>query len=474
MRPQANRYLCCTGRYCAPAILIAATFAAYATSFRGVIHFNDYTVLLDDPATQSFAAWTKSLGSGLRPLSKLTYLFNRHLGGGLTGLHTVNIAVHALAAVSVFCIGRRVFRDGCLPLWQSPAFWAAMLFAVHPVHTEAVTYISGRTTALAALFCAGSLLAFSVPSDTRHARLMWYVASPLLFAAALMCKETVVLLPLGLFWWEVCTCRGRTTAALAKLRIHGAMLIGFTVVVLANSVMFRLAAESVGRYSIGEAFVRHAHGLIYLLSRLIAVNRLCIDPALDGIARSAAANVGTVLLAAGLCAGTFLLRFRYRSAAFALGWFMLFSFLQFLPMPRSDIVNERHAYPANMGLFLLSGAFVGALLQLRRYGAAVAAALVIVCVLLAATTSIRSLDYHDPLRLWESTVRLAPHNPRAWSNLGLAWERGLEFEKALRCYEKALGVRPDYAPAHAHRLRVTQRMRIKKPVCPVEKTILLF
>ena len=76
-------------------------------------------------------------------MSLRTLVLNWSIDSGPVGFHVVNIALHALNAVLLFFIGRRLFGE-------KPALVAALLFALHPMQTEAVTYISGRSSSLMA------------------------------------------------------------------------------------------------------------------------------------------------------------------------------------------------------------------------------------------------------------------------------------------------------------------------------------
>ena len=127
-----------------PALLVAAlAAAAYLPSLGAVFQFDDYNVIVNYPTVHSWQALFERAGGGVRPLLKASYTLNWTLGFGFS---LFNILVHALNATLLFLVGDRLFRD------RRAALIAALLFALHPAATEAVTYISGRSSSLMAAF----------------------------------------------------------------------------------------------------------------------------------------------------------------------------------------------------------------------------------------------------------------------------------------------------------------------------------
>ena len=159
-------------RWTAVAALIAAVCIVHLPALGASFQFDDYNVVLRDPRVQSFDAWAASM-PGMRPLLKLSYALNHELGGGVRGFRLLNIAIHALNAVLVLLLAARLSaRHG---LTARPAlgvaFAVALVFALHPAQTEAVTYVSGRSSALVALCCLAAMLAWL--NDTLLSPGMW-------------------------------------------------------------------------------------------------------------------------------------------------------------------------------------------------------------------------------------------------------------------------------------------------------------
>jgi hypothetical protein len=110
------------------------------------------------------------------------------------GYHVSNIILHAACALMVYGLTRHVMGKGL------PAIFAALIFALHPVQTEAVAYISGRADILVTFFIVGAMLAaFRSVAAKDEAALLWHRLSLASFIAALLSKEVAITLPFLIF-----------------------------------------------------------------------------------------------------------------------------------------------------------------------------------------------------------------------------------------------------------------------------------
>jgi hypothetical protein len=396
--------------------------AAYLPSLWGVFHFDDYNVIVHYDTVHSWSALAERWGGGVRPLLKASYTLNWTLGGGF---HLLNIALHALNALLLFLIGEKLFRD------RRAALIAALLFALHPAATEAVTYISGRSSSLMALFYLGALLAY-----LRGAH--WSISASL-FVLAVATRETAVTLPVALLLCELC--RGERPAWREILRrqwAHWTLLLAGGLFLLLNQRYFDLVAYGFGERSLADNLLTQVGGVSYLVLRLVSLHGYNIDPALPTLTEWTPALVFqafllTILLTIGIA------NLRRRPwIAFGVLWF----FLQLAPtnsiVPRLDVANDRQLYLASWGLFL------ALCIQLRHLPNFAFAG---VAVLFAATGVARQLDYRSEIVLWESSVALAPWNARGHNNLGYAYQLAGRTQEARREYQAALLFDPRHAKA---------------------------
>ncbi|MBK7949778.1 MAG: hypothetical protein IPK00_13770 [Deltaproteobacteria bacterium] len=178
-------------------MLLIVVGAAYANAFAASFQFDDWDVIVRDPRVQSLTAWWDSM-PGIRPLLKLGYALNHASGLGAVGFHAVNVAIHAVNALLAYAIVRALAArhgpgpkpgpgpstdPGTGPATRESSIagssavsttaaasttstdWlalvAGLVFALHPVQTEAVTYASGRSTSLSTGLALASLLVWA-------------------------------------------------------------------------------------------------------------------------------------------------------------------------------------------------------------------------------------------------------------------------------------------------------------------------
>jgi len=165
-----------------PLIIIITIFIAYLNPLLwGIFQFDDYNVIVDNPNIHTWHSWLNNLGHGIRPLLKFTYTLNWTSGTGIFGFHLMNITVHIVNAVMIYFLSLRLIgRFTNITSGRDAAFITAILWALHPVQTEAVTYICGRSTSLMTMFYIGSFWAY-IHGTGEKRRFWFYIVSPLLF-----------------------------------------------------------------------------------------------------------------------------------------------------------------------------------------------------------------------------------------------------------------------------------------------------
>ncbi|MET0378131.1 MAG: tetratricopeptide repeat protein [Spongiibacteraceae bacterium] len=408
---------------------LAAIGALYWPATAGPFQFDDYNVIVDNPAVHSLPAWFDSM-PGIRPLLKLSYTLNWVLAPQPLpqpfGFHLFNVGCHLLNGALVFLILRRLNaehrRAGLI------AFSGAALFALHPAQTEAVTYICGRSVALMSLFYLAAIYTWL---NARRA------ASLALFLCALLVKETAWTLPFALLLIELA--RGASlTAAVQRLWPQWATLAGGACLLLTIDDYRRLLAHSLAIRDMSDNLRLQIAGQFYLLTQPLLLLRTNIDP---DPAHSASALTPALVLGALYAAGLVMIAraFHLRWIGFALLWF----FLHLLPtnslLPRNDIANDRQLYLALIGPALIVARSLVTLLQVRM----AAPALGVLALLLATKTWQRNDDYRSEVALWQAAAQHSPDKPRVWNNLGFAYQQQGDIEAARAAYRRALLLDPE-------------------------------
>lgn len=442
--------------------LLAAVALVYANSLAGPFQFDDYNVIVDNRWVHGLEAWWQSM-PGFRPLLKLSHALNWAASPSPWGFHALNLAVHGANALLVWALARHWLAALARPtLAADAAWWLALLFALHPAATEAVTYISGRSVSLVALPYLASLLCFA-EGQRRGNRWLSALASPLLFALALGVRETAVTLPVALFllaWFAGASPR----AALRGLGPHLAVLLLALLAALATGVYARFLHYSLGTRGVFEQLLAQAEALRYLSAQAALFLPPNVDPDLRVPVGPDARTLATLAAVVFAAAIALLSRRRWPWLGFGFAWVAL----QLAPtnslLPRFDLANDRHLYLALPGLALL---LVVPLLQAgwRPLGRAALLALALWMGLLAHR---RNDDWRSELALWQATVQSSPDKARPWVNLGWARQQAGDTEGARAAYECALALDPAHEQALVNRalLPGAGPSRAPDPACP--------
>ena len=422
-------------------VLFVAVCAAYFNSFGGDYQFDDYNVIVNDPTVASLGAWLQAQPS-IRPLLKLTYTLNNISHLGLYGFHVVNLLIHLISSLLVYGVLRRlthdddiVFRDQRLA-----ALLAALVFALHPAQTEAVTYLSGRSTSLAAMFALLSMLVWLRGREFGDRRDL-YLRSPFAFLLALLCKEYVAVLPLALLLAaRLQSGRMRWLRfALRESVVHWLVVAAAVGGALAVPRYRELALASLDARDISTNLLTQAHAIVYLAGQMFRFDRLNADPALPVVA---ALDVPGIVFASAVVA-TLLVGLRalrsYPVLAFSILWFFLWLAPTNSFIPRLDVANDRQLY-----LALIGPAFGTARVLPRLLPRVLQWALVPFLIIgLAFATWQRNEVYFDEIAFWHDTAEKAPHNARAFANLGHALALACRASDAERALSLAFELDPN-------------------------------
>jgi tetratricopeptide (TPR) repeat protein len=441
----------CTAGF--PVWLLVATTLAYLNALGAAFQFDDYNIIVDNPNVHSLAAWWRHLFT-LRPLLKLGYALNWSSGLGAVGFHAVNLLLHLANVALLWHLSAHFPRPaGWSPEQTRQArLLLLLLFALEPVQTEAVTYVSGRSMSQMALFAlAGLLLWLRAEANMTSRR----GAALLCFAAAVLSKEVALAAPLLLFLFP-----GRRRGGLGLL----AFLVVTTLALFLAFGYRHLLSEPLARpFAVNLASELNA--LYYLTGQLLRPLALDIDPDLPELhGFSPLLGVQLALLAAALALAWWQRRQR-PWLVFGLGWFLLLLVPTHSLIPRLDLASERHLYLAGVGLYWVvavlltrvrpaSGPPTAATLAGVRPASGPPAARAGMLLLLTLAgmgfTAARNANYRDEISLWRATVAVSPGKARAWNNLGYAYKLAGHREEARAAFQTALRHDPGYRRARAN------------------------
>jgi hypothetical protein len=428
--------------------LMPAVFICYVNALNGTFQFDDYNVIVNNPGVHSWASWVEGLSNGIRPLLKFTYTLNWTMGTGVIGFHLTNILIHLTNACLVYGLAQAFVQQQPQQekLRQVP-FFVALLFAAHPVYTEAVTYICGRSTSLMTLFYLAGLFAY-VSGRLQRNNVQMYGLTPLFFVIALGVKETAVTFPLALLLWEY-ACGGKWKRALASQWPSWLVLISGALIFLFSDSYLAHMERSAQLNSLQGNTANQAVAFFYLMRQWALPFWLNIDPTLP-----LQNDFSAILLPLFFFFVLFMLMvacWRERPwISFALAWAMLQLIPLHLFLPRIDIANDRQMYLAGWPLFL------ALCIELRLWtdGTRTRAVVALLLLGLASLTVLRNQDYVSEIRLWEDTAIKSPDKARVHNNLGYAYMLDHRHNEARREFTTALQLDSDFYQARYNLYRL--------------------
>lgn len=436
-------------------LLAGAVLAAWLPSLDASFQFDDLNVIVADARVQSLGAWLHSLPA-IRPLLRLSYALNHALGDGPAGFRLVNVLVHAANACLVLLLLESLgLRCGLEPARaRSAALLAALLFALHPVQTEAVTYVSGRSSSLSGMFALGSLLAWSRSFEGLHERAGRVLAFAL-GLAALAVKESAIVLPLAMLLWAWVP--GDAAVALRRRQLRSALgcaalLAVAGLVLLALTPYADMVRHSVTRRDPWQNLLAQAQALPWLLGQLARPWQLNADPDLRPVGAASLASLATLAATVVALAAAALGARRRPAVAFAVLWCAVWLLPVNLLFPREDFANDRQLYLALIGPAWLAGWCCARLAWPQRApdarvatGLAAGVANVLVAALLVtlgALTVARNRVYANEVRFWWATAQASPGKARVWNNLGYAYARACRDPEARAAFAQAAELDP--------------------------------
>jgi tetratricopeptide (TPR) repeat protein len=496
----------------AAGLIVLCAVAAYHNSFAGTFLYDDLGAILENhtirhlwPLGQVLSPPTHGETVGGRPLLNLSLAINYAIGGlEVWGYHAANLAIHIAAALLLMGILRRTFLS---PVLQERfggaatllALASTLLWTVHLLQVESVTYIVQRAESLAGFFYlltlysvirgAGSgrgtvpfFAAGTVPFFAAHKPQvpdieagekgdcplspgpprLWYTAAVLACLLGMACKEVMATAPVMVLLYDRTFLAGSFAEAWRRrwgLYVGLAATWGMLAyLVLSTGLMAHqteLGAPDLFSYA------RTQPGVIWHYLRLsVWPKPLCLDyvwPVASGFweVLPGAAVVG--LLAATTVWGLI----RRKAWSFLGAWFFLILAPTSSIFPLAELAFEHRMYLPSAAVAVLgvTGGYAlcdrllprptgsGLRAAAVRWGAPMAV-LAAVLAALGCTTVARNSDYRSPVVFWQDTVKKHPASYFAHCALGNALAGSDRTAEAIEHYQKALLLKPEYATAY--------------------------
>jgi protein O-mannosyl-transferase len=446
-------------------VLVTAAILSYSNTFDVPFIFDDKIRIEENSSIRQLWPASVPMTESNRPFGLYTIAVNYALHGyEVWGYHATNLSIHILAGLALFGIVRRTLLGGALAKrYQTSAtplaFTVALLWLVHPLNTQAVTYIIQRLESLMGLCYLLTLYCFIRAHDSPQRVSWWYCVSVLCCALGMGVKEVMVTAPVMVLWYH--------RAFLAKswkdlfrgpARYYYPALFG-TWGVLAWA-MLRSHAE----YEMGNiGAVKGITPLEYLLSQAGVIThylKLSIWPygqCLDygwPVSRTAREIVPPLFFIGFLFAATVWAIFRHPRWGFLGGWFFVILGPTSSVVPIIDLAFEQRMYLpliAVIALYVFAADGVLSYFANHRHFSEkrlrwIATGVVTLLALqMSVLTWARNEVYRNEISIWEDAIEKAPKNARAHTNLGMILHSHGEANRALDHCKNAVDLAPDNA-----------------------------
>lgn len=443
----------------APLIVVLAGAVVYANSLDAEFVYDDRHWIEDEPDIRSFDRIPSLVSGAARPIWKLSFAANYAVGGlDVFGYHLVNGAIHLLAGITLLGVSRRTLRRKSLPrpIRESAdgiALSIALLWTVHPLQTQAVTYVVQRCESGMGLCLLTTLYASIRGFDAEGWRSrLWTTLAIAACAIGMGTKEVMVVAPILIWLHDRTFLSGAGPTALRRRPgLYGGLascwaipfgLIG--VGALFSGEMARPDLETVSRsaYALTQpAIVLHYVRLALWPQTLVFAYGW---PAAEGWGEILP-TLAMLTLVAG--AGAWAV-WRNRPWGFLAAWFFTILAPTSSIQPIQDLAVEHRMYlplAAVVSAVVLAGFEVA-----RRAGALRAAAVLVVisAVVLGGMTIRRNRDYQSELRLWETVTLGAPDYALGHYNFGTELRAADRNADAIVSLRRAVILDPGHANAH--------------------------
>lgn len=441
-------------------LIVLATLAAYHNCFAVPFFFDDVdsisqnttirhlwpiSSVLSPPQTEGFTV------TG-RPFLNLSLAINYAFGGAtVRGYHATNLVIHVFAGLILFGVVRRTlqrpvlhekFQTSAVPL----ALAVAVLWTVHPLQTEAVTYVVQRAESLMSLFYLLTLYCFIRGTESQRSG-FWLACSIVACVLGMATKEVMVSAPLMVLLYDRTFVAGSFAEAWGK---RWRWYAGLACTWVVAGWLLLGVGNKAGAAGFGTGGILWWQYALTQCWAIVRYLRLCVWPVGQVfdygtmVFRHTTEVIPDLLILVILLTGTGL-GLVYRPCLGFLGaWFFLIlaPSSSVMPVATQSIAEHRMYLPLAavvtlvvMGIHTLLGRRSGVIFLGMAMG-------------LALLTGWRNEDYQSELAIWSDTVAKCPGNARAHTNLGNALLAAGRPTEAIKQCELALRIEPDYAQAH--------------------------
>lgn len=445
-------------------LLALAILAVYANAISGTFVWDDQTIVVRNEAiksfnnipfifTHEFGDMVNYKGNIYRPMQELSYMLDYFLWGmDSIFFHLTNIMLQIGCALALFLLVLKVSASKFI------AFFTALIFGIHPINTEAVTYISGRSDPLYFLFL---LLSFIFYLKFRRSgkvfkKAVYIFSSSLFYALSLLSRETAMVFPFVLAAYEMFGVDDKRERNFYPITPFLGIL---TAYLLFRSLVVHIGSGQGALPDFGSAIFINSKSIVKYLALLIAPINLHMWNVTDILKETARSQfIFNIIILAALAASVIFASRKNKKMLFWFSWFLIFL------APHLNIVKlnapfaEHWIFSASAGIYAIIGTLIFNMASNAKMSRMAAYAILFTAFLYFSILTIsRNADWKDEPALYNNTLKYARF-PKVLSNLGVYYEIKGEYDKSVKAYTEALDLAPNVPLYHNNIAIVYEKM----------------
>jgi protein O-mannosyl-transferase len=451
-------------------ILTLVGIIVYSNTFDCSFHFDDEHSITENPIIKDLSNFTNInywLNPG-RQIAFLSFTLNYHFNKlDVFGYHLINIIIHIITGIFTFFLIKLILnlnnskniKFNKYKNWL--VLFSALFFIVHPLQTQAVTYIVQRMASMAAMFYICSIYLYAigriehVHKNNLKRAFIFYILAVSSGIMGVWTKENAATFPFAMLLFEFFFIRNKDNKIyknyiIISLSIFLVLCISY---ILLNPTIVLSGATSYGfKISSLDYLINQFLVIVrYLQLTVLPINQ-CADygnvnfnfPFIQSFLRLDV--IGSLIFLIGLIVLALFLYKKNKALSYGICWFILALSIESSIIPIDDPMFEHRMYlpMAGLGLFIICSLF---LILNKLKPSCIFTILSALIIVLGLSSYSRNKVWKNDYTLWSDVTIKAPYNARGWYNKGCSLKNLKKDEEEIKYYDEAIRIKPDYHEA---------------------------
>ncbi len=441
-------------------LIIALGIAVFANTFWNGFVYDDDAFIVENKSIRSLknipgyfvsAQYFSAKGefSIYRPIVTLTFALDYKLWKlNPAGYHILNTLFHVLGGIMVYLVLVVLIKK------ELPALVGGLIFVVHPVQTEAVSWIAGRGNTMCLFLCMLSFYYYTKFRDrVNKKRDKYYRLSIIVYAVALLTKEMAICFPLILIAYDYLMFPGNWSKIIYRKKWDFSLLKEYVPYFILSVLYLALRYFAIGRVSqqsywgggIVPTMLTMSKVFVYYTRLMFLPVNLCVDYSIP-VSKTLFEPfvIFSILFIAGLLFCAFRVYKYSKLATFGIFWFIIALLPVSNIVPLQALIAERFLYMPSVGFCIIAAVVTSKSIKRVKSDKIVYALIAVIIILYSTATVSRNADWRSNFTLWSKTLDGFSKSYKALTSLGVHYSDEEEYEKAIEYYLKSLEINPNF------------------------------